>query len=69
MPKDKDAMSPMKESAIGMHELYLTLKQAGFSRKDAIELLARIIAATMNDMFSGVQNSKDNNDNDNDDSD
>ena len=59
MSKDKEFTSPMKESAIGIHELYLTLKQAGFSRKDAIELLARTIAATMGDTFNSQKNDDD----------
>lgn len=64
MSKDKEFTSPMKESAIQMHELYLTLQQAGFSRKDAIELLAKAIAAAMSDTLGSSQKSKDNDDND-----
>jgi hypothetical protein len=64
MSKDKEFTSPMKESAIQMHELYLTLKQAGFSRKDAIELLARVIAATMNDTLNSSPSSDSDNDSD-----
>ncbi len=39
----------MKDAAISMHELFITLKAAGFSRRDAIELLARIMAGTINE--------------------
>ena len=48
MAKD-EYNSPMKDAAISMHELFITLKDAGFSRRDAIELLARIMAGTINE--------------------
>jgi endonuclease III-like uncharacterized protein len=48
--------SPMKQAAISMHELYTTLKDAGFSRKDAIELLAKIMAGTINEAINNQKN-------------
>jgi hypothetical protein len=46
----------MKQAAISMHELYTTLKEAGFSRKDAIELLAKIMAGTINEALNNQKN-------------
>jgi len=60
MSNDREYSSPMKDAAISMHELYTTLKEAGFSRKDAIELLAKIMAGTINEAL----NNQKNNDND-----
>jgi hypothetical protein len=42
--------SPLLESAVSMHELYCTLKQAGFSRRDALELVSRVIVYAINNM-------------------
>lgn len=46
--------SPLKDAAVSMHELYVTLKEAGFSRRDALELIAKVMTgafseAIMND--------------------
>ena len=35
--------SPMEEVAISMHEMYITLKRAGFSRRDALDLVAKVL--------------------------
>lgn len=40
---DEEYSSPMEEAAIGMHEVYVTLRKAGFSRRDALELVARML--------------------------
>ncbi len=37
--------TPMGESAAGLHELFVSLREAGFTRGEALELLARLIAA------------------------
>jgi hypothetical protein len=54
----KDYSSPMKEAAISMHELFVTLKDAGFSRKDAIELLAKVMAGAIGDAMNNQKNSE-----------
>lgn len=36
-------MSPLREGAVQMHELYEELKRAGFSRREALDLIARSI--------------------------
>lgn len=48
----------MKEAAISMHELFVTLKDAGFSRKDAIELLAKVMAGAIGDAMNNQKNSE-----------
>jgi len=49
MPSDENEeafeyASPMHAAAIGMHEMYITLKSAGFSRTEALELIARMLS-------------------------
>jgi hypothetical protein len=44
-----DEQSPLKAAAVSMHELYITLKEAGFSRRDSIELIAKILTGTISD--------------------
>lgn len=38
-----DDMSPLAAGAIQMHELYQELKRAGFTRREALDLIARSI--------------------------
>jgi hypothetical protein len=38
-------MSPLREAAVSAHETYLAFKEAGFSRGEALELVARIVIA------------------------
>lgn len=40
---DEEYSSPMKEAAVSMHEMYLTLREAGFSRRDGLELIAKML--------------------------
>lgn len=42
---DKDPVSPLREAAVMAHELYNELKEAGFSRREALELLAKMLTA------------------------
>lgn len=43
---DKNSnMTPLKEAAISAHEVYSALREAGFSRSEAIELVARVVSA------------------------
>lgn len=41
--------SPLKAAAVSMHELYVTLKAAGFSRRDSLELIAKILTGSVTD--------------------
>lgn len=56
MSEGKEYSSPMKDAAISMHELFVTLKDAGFSRKDAIELLAKVMSGTISDAINNQKN-------------
>lgn len=38
-------MSPLRESAMAAHEMYEEFKHAGFSRGEALELVAKIVIA------------------------
>lgn len=50
--EDFEFSSPMEEAAIGMHEVYTTLKKAGFSRRDALELVAKLLFMGMTEDIS-----------------
>lgn len=43
MGEDGD-LSPMREAAIMLHEMYEELKRAGFSRSEAMQLIAKVAA-------------------------
>lgn len=40
-------MSPLREGAIQLHELYEEFKRAGFSRKEAMELTVRMMGQAL----------------------
>jgi hypothetical protein len=40
---EEEYSSPMQAVAISMHEMYVTLRKAGFSRRDGIELIAKML--------------------------
>jgi predicted RND superfamily exporter protein len=42
-----DDISPLREGAIQLHELYEEFKNAGFSRKEAMELTVRMIGQAL----------------------
>lgn len=46
---DDEYSSPMMAAAVGMHELYVTLKTAGFSRRDALELIAKMLSGPISE--------------------
>ena len=46
---DFEEDSPLKAAAVSMHELYVTLKAAGFSRRDSLELIAKILTGSVTD--------------------
>jgi len=43
--QDDGEMSPLREAAVQMHELYVELKDAGFSRGEAMELMGRVMSS------------------------
>jgi hypothetical protein len=36
-------MSPLREAAVQLHEMYVELRNAGFSRSEAMELVAKVL--------------------------
>ena len=52
---DKFNSTPMKDAAISMHELYETLKEAGFSRREALELVSKIMTSAVSDAIRHSQ--------------
>jgi hypothetical protein len=45
--EDPVGMTPMREAAIQAHELYMAFRESGFSRREAMELVAKIISNVM----------------------
>lgn len=41
---ENEGMSPLREAAIQMHEMYSELTRAGFTRKQAVVIVAHILA-------------------------
>lgn len=53
MSDDKNVdMSPLREAAVQIHEIYEEFKRAGFSRKEAMQLTQNM----MSTMFGGALN-------------
>lgn len=48
--EDFEYTSPMEEAAISMHEMYMTLRRAGFSRRDALELVAKMLVSGLSEV-------------------
>lgn len=42
----QEPVSPLREAALMAHEMYNELKLAGFSRREALELLAKMLTAS-----------------------
>jgi len=51
---EEEYASPMEEAAIGMHEVYTTLRKAGFSRRDGLDLVARMLFMGMTEEISSM---------------
>lgn len=41
-----EEVSPLRQAAVQIHEMYEELKAAGFSRKEAMELIAKVLGQT-----------------------
>lgn len=61
MSQDRNYPSPLKMAAIQMHELYIEMKAAGFTRKEALYLVSQMISSAMH---AAVESSDNDNDND-----
>jgi hypothetical protein len=48
--------SPMHDAAVSVHEMYETLKSAGFSRKDSLELVGKILVTIVTSAMEGATN-------------
>lgn len=53
--EDNDFSSPMMAAAVGMHELYVTLQEAGFSRRDSLDLIAKIMYGSMSEIVQSTE--------------
>jgi hypothetical protein len=51
--------SPLRDAAISMHELYVTLQDAGFSRKDALELIAKVMTSSIAEVIKEASQDED----------
>lgn len=47
MSSDDNYTSPLRAAAVQMHELYSELRAAGFTRTEAVELIARTMATAV----------------------
>lgn len=47
MSGDENYTSPLRAAAIQMHELYSELRAAGFTRTEAMELIAKTMATAV----------------------
>jgi hypothetical protein len=45
MSDEKIEMSPLREAAVQIHEIYEEFKKAGFSRKEAMELTSQMMTS------------------------
>jgi hypothetical protein len=54
---DFDRGSPLQEAAVSLHELYVTLRAAGFSRRDGLELIAKVMTGVFAEMVVSQQES------------
>lgn len=45
-------MSPLREAAVQIHEIYEEFKRAGFSRKEALQLTQNMIATMFGQALS-----------------
>ena len=50
MSSDGNYTSPLRAAAIQMHELYSELRAAGFTRTEAMELIAKTMATAVGEM-------------------
>lgn len=58
MSKDEEdlGMSPLRQGAIQIHEMYEEFKRAGFSRREAMELTTRMMSQALGQAFNQDEN-------------
>jgi len=54
--KNDDYPSPLRSVAVQMHEIFSEFRRAGFSRKEALELVAKILNGTVGSMIEENNN-------------
>lgn len=54
-----DYSSPMQEAAVAMHEMYETLKRAGFNRREALELVSRLLQSSIAEVMNAAEDEED----------
>lgn len=57
MTQDNNYPSPLRSMAVQMHEVFAEFKRAGFSRKEALELVAKMMTSTISSALE--ENKKD----------
>lgn len=57
MTQDSNYPSPLRSMAVQMHEVFAEFKRAGFSRKEALELVAKMMTSTISSTLE--ENKKD----------
>lgn len=57
MTQDSNYPSPLRSMAVQMHEVFAEFKRAGFSRKEALELVAKMMTSTISSALE--ENKKD----------
>jgi pyrroline-5-carboxylate reductase len=58
MKEDDGYPSPLRSVAVQMHEVFSEFRRAGFSRKEALELVAKILTGTVGSMIEENNNKK-----------
>jgi len=44
--------SPLREATVQLHEMYVELRSAGFSKKEALHLVSKILTTSL---FTGIE--------------
>jgi hypothetical protein len=44
--------SPLREATVQLHEMYVELRSAGFTKKDALHLVSKILTTSL---FTGIE--------------
>ncbi len=51
--RSKDEMvTPLEIAAVGMHEMYMSFRYAGFTRMEALKIVSDVVVNSMNDANS-----------------
>jgi len=56
---DDHIVSPLREAAISLNVMYNELRSAGFSRRDALELVSKVMIGSIGEMMEDNKGSDD----------